>query len=175
MEFNSEKNSEFYVQKGPIIPYMFDMNILYSGWEKCDPLHYAGPCCKGAYLLHIVISGKGIYKCNGKEYSLKKGQMFMILPQDNIYYQADKDDPWEYAWIRFEGSYFDLLLSNASINQRVFTLNDDQLDYAKGLFTTLLDCMDDDIAPYLRATGHFYVFLGWLLNQFGKKMFVSEG
>lgn len=173
--YNSNKNSEFYIQKGPMIPYMFDINILYSGREKCDPLHYAGPCCKGAYLLHVILDGKGIYKCNGKEYSLKKGQMFMILPQDNIFYQADKDDPWEYVWVRFEGNYFEFLLSNTSINQRTFTLSDEQFKYASGIFSTLLDSMDDDLAPYLRATGHFYVFLGWFLNQFGKKIYVSEG
>lgn len=173
--FNSNKNSESYVQKGPMIPYVFDINILYSGREKCDPLHYAGPCCKGAYLIHVILSGKGIYRCNGKEYSLKKGQMFIILPQDNIFYQADKDDPWEYVWVRFEGSYFGYLLSNASINQRTFTLSDEQLDYAMSNFATLFDSLDDDLAPYLRATGYFYEFLGWFVNQFGQKICVGEG
>ena len=163
------ENSDSFEQVGPVVPFSFNINVLFTGHEQCDRLHFAGPCYKKTYLLHIVESGKGMFRCNGKEYRLKKGDMFLITPTDYIFYQADDEEPWEYRWIKFSGSSLQYLFENAGITKSVFSIeSEEQFNEAETLFKNIFDYMHDEISPYLRATGAFYVLLGWFLNSFGE-------
>ncbi|MDR2201577.1 MAG: AraC family transcriptional regulator [Clostridiales bacterium] len=166
----SFENSEVYLQRGPRIPFSFDINVLFSGYEKCDPLHFAGPCYKAAYLFHIVLDGKGTLKVNNAVYNLKKHDMFLISPSDYVFYQADEDDPWEYKWIKFDGASVKFLLENAGLTgQSVFScVSDEQWDVINGYMDRTLEYMVDEVAHYVRATGMFYVAFGWFLNEFGE-------
>lgn len=168
------ENSESFRQVGPVVPFSFNINILCTGYEQCDRLHFAGPCYKKAYLLHVVLGGKGIFRCNGKEYSLQKGDMFLITPEDYIFYQADDEDPWAYRWIRFSGSSLQYLFENAGISKSVFNISDEET-FLKTVakFENIYRYMHDEIAPYLRGTGEFYSLLGWFLNTFGEVRSVS--
>ncbi len=163
------ENSDSFEQRGSVVPFSYNINVLFTGHEQCDRLHFAGPCYKKAYLLHIVLGGKGMFRCNGKDFSLKKGDMFLITPTDYIYYQADDDDPWEYRWIKFNGSSLQYLFENAGITKSVYTIeNERQFEEAETLFKSAFEYMHDEISPYLRATGVLYVLLGWFMNNFGE-------
>ncbi len=169
------RNSDSFVQLGPIVPFSFSINVLYTGYEKCDPLHFAGPCYKKAYLLHIVLGGKGVFCCNGREYLLQKGDMFLVSPTDYIFYQADEKDPWEYRWIKFDGNSLKYLFENAGVNKQVFTVRDEeQFEKTVKYFEEVFELMRDEIAPYLRATGMFYLLLGWFLKNFGEARQIPE-
>ena len=100
---SSMENSESFRQLGPQIAYSYDVNLLNVGYEKCDPLHYVGPLKKLVYLLHVVLDGKGQFRVNGTTYNLKRGDIFLINPDDMIYYQADRNEHWEYRWGRVNG------------------------------------------------------------------------
>lgn len=163
------ENSDSYVQVGPLVPFSFSINVLCTGYEQCDSLHFAGPCYKQSYMLHVVLGGKGIFRCNGKEWKLKKGDMFLITPTDYIYYQADDLDPWEYRWIKFDGSSLKYLLENAGIGEHVFSIKNKELYHEiVRCFKSVYDYMEDEIAPYLRATGVFYYLFGTFLREFGE-------
>lgn len=163
-------NSIDYIQLGPVVPFSFNINLLHAGYEKCEPFHYAGPCYKKAYLIHLVLDGKGKFRCNDKEYVLGKGDVFLITPTDYIYYEADEDEPWEYRWIKYEGSSVKYLFENGGINKEVYSISD-QEQYQKFLyfFEEILNLLKKEVAPYLSATGLFYVFLGWFIESFGAK------
>lgn len=77
--------------------------ITTSGHETCEPYHSFGPGVRSAYLFHYVHRGQGIYRAGGSEYHLKAGDLFLIVPGERIYYQADAEDPWEYSWIGLQG------------------------------------------------------------------------
>lgn len=79
--------------------------IYYCGHEKCSFNHSFGPAIRNQYLLHLVIEGKGIYRVNNHEFTLEKGEVFLIHPNELTFYQADSNNPWEYMWIAFEGLY----------------------------------------------------------------------
>lgn len=81
-----------------------ELNIYTCGIESCESGHSYGPALRSGYMIHYVLDGKGIYKINGKTYHLTKDQGFLIEPNTLIYYEADKDDPWQYTWIGFNGT-----------------------------------------------------------------------
>ncbi|QRV22174.1 AraC family transcriptional regulator [Lacrimispora saccharolytica] len=88
------------------------MTIYYCGREQCASGHFFGPAIRKHYLMHVVLGGKGLYRAGGMEYALKEGDAFLIKPQEVTYYQADKDEPWEYAWAAFAGTEAERLLSD---------------------------------------------------------------
>lgn len=55
------------------------------------------------YAWHIVLSGKGVLEIGGKVYSVKKGQMFLIPPDEKMRYFSDENDTWEYMWFSLKG------------------------------------------------------------------------
>ena len=80
-----------------------DAMIYTCGREECAPSHSYGPVVRSGYLIHYILSGKGIYKANGRIYHLGEGDAFLICPNSLIYYEADKYHPWTYTWIGFQG------------------------------------------------------------------------
>lgn len=80
-----------------------DINPVECGVEECVSGHSFGPYIRHFYLLHYVLSGKGKYYRDGKEYHLSAGQFFMIYPDEITTYTADEKEPWTYVWIGFTG------------------------------------------------------------------------
>lgn len=56
------------------------------------------------WLIHYVASGCGIFKIRGKTYNVSKGEMFVIPPYEEAYYEADEKNPWSYLWIGFNAN-----------------------------------------------------------------------
>lgn len=83
------------------------VTVYYCGYEKCESSHFWGPAMRTQYLLHYVISGCGTYTVGGETYALHPNECFLIRPGERTMYTADKDDPWEYMWVAFDG--FDVL------------------------------------------------------------------
>ena len=88
------------------------LRIYYCGREQCAPGHFWGPAIRPHYLLHVVLHGKGEFFYQEKKYELSAGDAFLIEPMQTHYYQADKEDPWEYAWVGFDGSCVEEVLSS---------------------------------------------------------------
>lgn len=76
-------------------------NPVLFGWEKCQPCHSYGPAVRSYWLLHYIRSGKGHFLCKNQRYDLQKGEIFVISPYEETYYEADREDPWDYCWIGF--------------------------------------------------------------------------
>ncbi len=71
------------------------------GDEKCASGHAFGPAVRTYWLLHYVVSGTGVFVREGKMHILKAGDLFVIPPYTETFYQADEYDPWEYIWVGF--------------------------------------------------------------------------
>ena len=80
-----------------------DAMIYTCGYETCAPGHSYGPAVRSGYLIHYIISGKGIYKTDGHIFRLREGDAFLIRPDSLIYYEADQNHPWTYTWMGFQG------------------------------------------------------------------------
>lgn len=80
-----------------------DLNPLITGSEECSAGHsWSG--VRDYTLIHYVVSGKGVFCKDGKDYSLSAGQAFIINPGEKVSYTASVSDPWEYKWIGFDGA-----------------------------------------------------------------------
>ena len=79
-----------------------DINPISFGHHNCDPSYGFGPAVRDHYLIHFVVSGCGTFKAYGREYSVMPGEMFVIKPFVETYYQADEKNPWSYMWIGFK-------------------------------------------------------------------------
>ncbi len=130
-----------------------DLNHLFCGQQHCPPKHSFGPAIRNHTLLHCVVSGKGKYICGDKTYCVEAGQVFRILPGIKHFYQADKEDPWFYYWIGFDGEL------SAKIAQLppVFSVSDKVIH----LFKTTID--HKILSSYQAAASLFRIY-GELFN-----------
>ena len=85
-----------------------DLNPLFFGMEECECGHSFGPAIRKYTLIHYVERGRGILCKGGRQYDVRAGEMFIILPDEVTFYKADDDDPWVYRWIGFDGTQSEL-------------------------------------------------------------------
>lgn len=97
--------------------YWKNLTPFFFGYEACSAGHTFGPAYREYYLIHYVLSGKGTYFRDGNRYEVNSGDLFIIRPEEITTYQADLQDPWEYAWIAFHISNPPLFLDKAIIHQ----------------------------------------------------------
>lgn len=129
------------------------------GLSKTDPLHSFGPAIKPHYLIHYILSGKGIFSTGGKEYPLEAGYGFVITPDELAFYQSDEKDPWTYVWVGFSGENAGECLENMgiSLQQPIF-----QSSESKQLYHAVKDMMEHNTygtANELRRIGQLNLFL----------------
>jgi len=139
-----------------------DFNIIQYGTENCCKNYSIGNFVRKNYLLHYIYDGKGIYKANGKTYHLKKGQAFLIFPDEVTYYQADDKEPWTYSWIEFSGSKVPFFLNQAglSIENPIFT-EGEPYEVGKSLAAII---NEGNMEPY-KLTGLFYLFANSMVKN----------
>ena len=90
--------------------------VLDLGHEKCKPNHVFGPAVRKHYLIHLIKSGKGTVERKGNIVHLKAGDSFVIRPNEVVTYKADENEPWDYFWIGFSGSYSTKIMEETSAN-----------------------------------------------------------
>ncbi|MDF2842339.1 MAG: transcriptional regulator, AraC family [Herbinix sp.] len=109
----SEEQKLSYISNGDEA---LSIRVYNVGREQCKPLHQWGPGIRNFYLIHHVVSGKGIYKVGKRSFEINAGNTFLIYPNTEITYIADQNDPWEYYWVGFQGNDARII-----INQTDFT------------------------------------------------------
>ena len=95
------------------------LRLYFFGSEKCSPGHSFGPFIREHFLIHIILSGQGTYHAAGKTFHLSGGDGFLILPDEVTLYQADLDNPWEYAWLGFNGRDIPDILNHCGLDSQI--------------------------------------------------------
>lgn len=119
------------------------LNPIQFGHEACEPLHDFGPAVRTHWLLHYVVSGFGKFTREGATYDIGPGQIFVIPPYIETYYQADEKRPWKYIWIGFTAEEVPEILLNAVIS----------CPNAGNVFSEMLSCskMENGRSAYLSS------------------------
>ena len=81
-----------------------ELSIFNCGLERCAPGQTWGPGIRDHYLIHLVVSGKGVFEVGGRTYEVVPGDLFFARPSQLIRYTADEAQPWEYSWVGFNGA-----------------------------------------------------------------------
>ena len=142
-----------------------DLNMYHCGTENCDAGHYYGPAVRDHFLIHYVHSGKGKFYVGEQEYTLQRGQCFLIYPSIVTYYQADFRDPWSYSWVGFNGFKAGDYVKSAgfAMDNPIFNYNSE--DYISGCFTQMIAAKDLQRGREMRLLGLLYLFLSQLIEQ----------
>ena len=142
-----------------------ELYLSYCGIEECDPGHSYGPIGRTEFLLHYVLKGKGIFQVGDKTYHLNKHDAFLIYPDELSYYQADKEDPWTYIWIGFDGIKAESCLNHATLSKenRVsrFHCEDTLMECINGMLNASKLTYSND----LMREGYLFLFLSALIQE----------
>ena len=102
----------------PAVPAFRDLYLCTAGRSVCCPGHSFGPDVRLNYLIHYILSGKGVFETDEIRYHLCQGQGFLIEPGRATRYQADETEPWTYIWIGFNGSLASPLLKQLGLGRK---------------------------------------------------------
>ena len=100
-----------------------DLFLVLCGVERCLPGYAFHSEYRAGYHLHVILSGKGELRISGRTVPLRIGQMFITKPGDDIWYQADAEDPWTYCWMAYDGNNAQRYTENAGFTEGVNWLN----------------------------------------------------
>ena len=121
------------------------------GIQRCLPGYAYPHNRREGYHLHVVLSGRGVLKAEGKEYHIHKGQMFLLREGQDLFYQADEEDPWYYVWITYCGEYAARCMAYAGFPEGVY-VQDCHLD-PNAFFEVVTEILE---RPYLKTSSEFY-------------------
>ena len=147
------------------------LTVYNSGIQQCSPLCGWGPAVRDHYLIHYVMSGEGTFSVDNRTYSLSAGQLFIIYPSQEVSYIADDVNPWEYAWVGFNGIEADRLLhlTDFSRNNPVISCRGNRA-VREGILN-IYHGAGREVYDESRMTGYLYLFLSQLieLSEQGKR------
>ncbi len=159
-------------------------NPVQFGHEDCDPSHSYGPAVRTHWLLHYVSSGCGKFTRGGVTHSVGAGQIFVIPPYEETFYQADAKRPWRYIWIGFTADdgevppVFGAPVLSSSKFGRIFDdmLTCDRLENGKSAF--LSGCIWRLVSVLLEKDknkpSHVDKALGYMHSNYANGITVSE-
>ena len=146
-----------------------DLYVASCGTQRCLP-DYAFPrCAQDGFHLHVVLSGRGKYTVGDQTFSIRGGQLFLIKEQEEVYYQADSQDPWSYVWVTFKGSRAREYLELAGFTPGVYVLpcNVDITEFQR-LVTGILDRQYVRISSEIARFGLALQFLALAIESWEK-------
>lgn len=97
------KESENYVVylNGEIYPQARIICIGYNNFKYIKGMNIFR--MQDFYTVHFILSGEGTLLIGGKQYALKKGDVFFCPPDESFSYFPTEENPWEYVWISLKG------------------------------------------------------------------------
>lgn len=154
---------------------LFSLSVCNVGHQKCNSHHQWGPGIRDHYLIHHVISGKGYYLCNEKLFSLKSGDSFLIYPNRQVYYYADKQDPWEYSWIGFTGNDAPSILQATQFSpSSPVTYNNIHHGEINQRMNQIYNARGSDYVNAVEMAGYLYMLLAIFMREAEKKNKMSR-
>ncbi len=141
------------------------LTVYNSGIQQCPPMYCWGPAIRDHFLIHYIMSGEGTFTVDTRTYKLRAGQFFIIYPSQAVSYYADEYDPWEYAWVGFNGIEAERLLQMTDFSREnpIISYNDNTK-----LREHLLDIYNSSGSAAFnesKMTGYLYLFLSSLISM----------
>ena len=159
------------------------VTVYYCGYEKCEGGHFWGPAVRNQYLLHYVISGKGTYTVGEETYTLHANECFLIRPGERTYYIADREDPWEYMWVAFDGfvSQYTTKLENGDefiryMHEMIDEFNKGSLFKVMSGFYGAMSVLEESAHGGAYTREHEYVnkAIGYIKSNYGYPIQISD-
>ena len=142
-----------------------ELSIFNCGIERCAPGQTWGPGIRDHYLIHLVLSGKGVFEVGGRTWEVSQGQLFFARPSQLIRYTADEQQPWEYSWVGFNGACANKLVQQTPFSDAhpVHHCKDPQT-VREALYNIYLSRGPEPQCEAL-MTGYLYIFMANLMKE----------
>ena len=147
-----------------------DLGLYQFGSEACEPGHSFGPARRNHYLFHYVINGRGTLYSDGADgktrtFTVKAGEGFLIYPEQVNLYVADMSNPWEYAWLEFDGLRVKHALDTAGFSKDEPIYRTKFPEMRERLRDEMLYIVDHSEASTFELIGHMYLFMDCLTRS----------
>ncbi|WP_105616047.1 AraC family transcriptional regulator [Vallitalea okinawensis] len=149
-----------------------ELKVYHTGYQQCTRGYSFGPFVRDHYLIHFILSGKGLYKNGLNSYGLEAGQGFFIFPGERTFYKADEEDPWAYFWIGFHGGEaVDLIKkSGVSLESPIIHFDSKLLE----VLETIMKLDNRTIEQQLRIKGYLQLLFAELVRINGTERIVNK-
>ena len=138
------------------------LQVLFAGESQTKPGHRLGPKVYDFYLMHIILSGKGIFTLEGSRHELGEGHTFLIKPEQLISYESHQEAPWRYRWIAFRGEEAAKLISLAGFNGETQIIKQDHARRAEVLYYQIYQAFrSGKPSAALEAMGLFHLLMAF--------------
>ncbi|MDQ0918228.1 AraC family transcriptional regulator [Paenibacillus sp. V4I5] len=155
------KSESYYVVSNPLPSQESELTVLFAGESQTKPEHRLGPKVYDYYLIHYVISGKGVFSSQGEEYELGAGDSFVIEPEQLISYVSDETDPWHYCWIAFTGTQAAALVASTGVIPLQPIIHTKRNRHIPVLFRHIQQALRSKKAnAQLKSIGYLHLLLG---------------
>lgn len=158
----SESNKLSYTSRGDE---SLSLRVYNVGREQCKSLHQWGPGIRNFYLIHHIVSGKGIYKVDNKSYDIGIGNTFLIYPGTEITYIADKDEPWEYYWVGFSGNDARIIINQTDFTKENPVICIDMDDRFEELLMDIYHTKGNSDSSIIKMSGYLMLALSYLIEK----------
>lgn len=147
-----------------------DLGLFQFGRERCEPAHLFGPAARNHFLFHYVISGTGMLMADNSKgetmtYHIKSMQGFMIFPGQITTYIADKEVPWEYVWVEFDGLRVKGMLEMAGLTEDSPVYHAKVKDLREKMKDEMLYIVENPDSSPFYLIGHLYLYLDYLVRS----------
>lgn len=147
--------------------YNLGLAVYSCGIQRCGPCHAWGPAIRDHYLIHYIVSGKGSFMSNGKTWHLQKNDAFLVQPNRIASYEADRDAPWQYDWVGFNGSDAKRLLRQTGLLDREPAFTCPAENNFHELLSKIIAVSGSSAAAEARMESGLLQFLAALMDSFG--------
>ncbi len=144
-----------------------NLSLNTAGYQECESLHSYSIAFPDRFLIHYVISGKGTFRTGGKTYSLTSGNAFLISSSLG-WYEADRLDPWTYAWINISGEAAVQFIRRLGLESEDPVYRTEKPEQVAGCFMDFLESATGD--NDYRIYGRLFTLFGLMQESSAKKI-----
>jgi AraC-like DNA-binding protein len=141
------------------------LRVYNVGHELCKSLHQWGPGIRKFYLIHHIVSGKGKYLVGNKIFNINAGNTFLIYPNTEITYIADKDDPWEYYWVGFTGNDARIIINQTDFSEENPVIIVDLNNQFEKFIMDIYKSQGNDDSAKIKMSGYLMLGLSLLVEN----------
>ena len=141
-----------------------ELSLYHYGKHNCLPGNSYGPNKRDYYLLHFITEGKGTYTVGDKTFHLQKNEGFLIRPNEETFYQADIEEPWEYYFVAFHGTLAEKMVDEVDwIDGYVIRPHNHQS--IRSVMRSIYAIKKPDLWGEYMALGHLYMMWAHLIKE----------
>ena len=142
-----------------------ELSIFNCGLERCAPGQTWGPGTRDHYLIHLVVSGKGVFEVGGRTYEVTPGDLFFARPSQLIRYTADETQPWEYSWVGFNGACAHKLAAQLPFTDTAPVHHTQDLEGMRAALSSISSSRGLQPQDEAAMVGYLYLFISALMRE----------